>query len=191
MSPRTWERESPTQIRSAFGSKNQTEHMSWERRQRMSGSEVIAPTPCWGVSWPLPRLAGDGICSSGKSVSAVGLCGEPGLGRRGGSPALSGLAPAGKGQGQPPWDAKRCRQRHPSREPAQPQKGWGWVRHHEGLPSWLSYDTLPRRSRLISHTHSTRDRLPWVGWKAALFGTGEQAAEYLSSPTLKTLRWGG
>lgn len=59
----------------------------------MSGCEIIAPTPRWGVTLPLPRLAGDG-----KSVCAVSLCWDLGLGRSC-SLALSGLAPEDEGQG--------------------------------------------------------------------------------------------
>lgn len=93
----------------------------------MSGCEVIAPTPRWGVTLSLPRLAGDGMSSSGKSVSAVSLCWDLGLGRGSCSPALSGLAPGGKGQGQPPSEAQDCSQRHPyQNQPRLRRGGAGW-----------------------------------------------------------------
>lgn len=89
----------------------------------MSGCEVIAPTPRWGVTLPLPRLAGDGMSSSGKSVSAVSLCWDLGLGRGSCSPALSGQAPGGKGQDQPPSEAQDCLQRYPYQSQLSLRKG--------------------------------------------------------------------
>lgn len=67
----------------------------------MPGREVVRPRPALG-SDTAPAQAGGDMSSSGKSASAVSLCRDLGLGRRGCSPVHSGLAPAGEGQGQPP-----------------------------------------------------------------------------------------
>lgn len=84
----------------------------------MSGCEVIAPTPRWGVVRPLPWLAGHGISSCGKSACAVSLCRGPGLGRRAAAqPSVAWLQQGRAGASFP--------KRYLLSEPAQAQKGWG------------------------------------------------------------------
>lgn len=65
--------------------------------------------------------------TSGKCVSAVGLCRDPGLGRRGCSPALCDLTHAGKGRASLPGTPRIVSGRAPQQSQLSPREGGAGV----------------------------------------------------------------
>lgn len=135
----------------------------------MSGCEVIAPTPPWGVTETLPRLAGGQnkqqwkICVCCKPVQGPGPGGEAAA-----QPSVAWIK-QGRARASLPGTPRTVGRGAPYQNQISPRKGGAGLDIMRDFPAVRVMLPCQRDSSIFPYADSTSERFLWVDLKAALF----------------------